>query len=81
MSSGGRDNGLRENIEGGGRLRCSHKTGKKVIFFLTQQNTQYGHQFQGRVIRIVRIKAIHAPNRLLISLGVPFGGVKPDMVW
>ena len=48
---------------------------------MTQQNTQYGHQFNGHVIRIVGIEAFHAAQLIVDFLRRPFGGVKPDMAW
>jgi hypothetical protein len=44
---------------------------KKGEFFSTQQNTQYGHQFKGRVNRIVGIEAFHAAQSIVDILGRP----------
>jgi hypothetical protein len=49
----------------------TRKKGKKGEFFSSQQNTQYGHQFKGRVIQIIGIEAFHATQSIVDILGRP----------
>ena len=71
---------MRENIEGG-------------EFVLFTQNRKKGEFFRHNKIHnmVTNLKVMSfgssgsrpftPPNRLLKFLGVPFGGVKPDMAW
>ena len=52
---------MRDNIGGG--EGCAVHTKQEI--FLTQQNTQYGHQFKGHVIRIVGIEAFHIAQSIV----------------
>ena len=82
MSGGGRDNGLRENIEGGGKVVLfTKKIGKKVEFFRHKKIHNMITNLKAMSFGSSGSRPFMPPNRLLISLGIPFGGVKLDMVW
>ena len=69
MSSGRRDNGSREKI-GGGEVVLFTQNRKKV-FNTTKSKYTNGHQFKGRVIRIVGIETFHAAQSIVDILGRP----------
>ncbi len=70
MIGGGRDDGLRENIGGGGEVVLFTQNRKKV-FNTTKSKYTNGHQFKGRVIRIVGIETFHAAQSIVDILGRP----------
>ena len=77
---GGGDNGLRENV-GGGMLCCSQKKGKIGEFFRHNKIHNMVTNLKAVSFGSLGSRPFTPPNRLLISLGVPFGGVKSDMAW
>jgi hypothetical protein len=48
-----------------------HEKRKNCMFFSTQNKNTNGHQFKGRVVRIVRIEAINAAQSIVDILGRP----------
>ena len=56
---------------GGGGGSCSRKKKKLFSFFSTQNKNTNGHQFKGRVVRIVGIEAFNAAQSIVDILGRP----------
>ena len=72
-------NGLREDMVGGGGGSCSRKKKKLFSFFRHKIKTQMVTNLKAVSFGSSGSRPLTLPNRLLTSLGVPFGGVKTDM--
>ena len=81
MSGGGRDNGLRKNIREGEGCAVHTKQEKKVFFFRHNKIHNMVTNLKAVSFGLSGSRPFTLPNRLLISLGIPFGGAKPDMAW
>ena len=56
---------------GAGGAGPVHEKRKNCLFFSTQNKNTNGHQFKGRVVRIVGIEAFNAAQSIVDILGRP----------